>query len=43
MPVILGTQETEIRRLVVQRHLRQIVLRDPISKIPFKKRAGGVA
>jgi hypothetical protein len=31
-PVILATQEADIRRIVVQSHQRQIVLRDPISK-----------
>jgi hypothetical protein len=42
--VILATQETEIRRIVVQSQPRQIVPRDPISKkIQHKNRAGEVA
>jgi hypothetical protein len=47
MPVILATQEAEIRRIEVRSQRRQIVLRDPISKNPSPKkknnRAGGVA
>jgi hypothetical protein len=43
MPVIIATQEAEIRRIVIQSQLRHIVPRDPISKIPSQKRAGGVA
>jgi hypothetical protein len=43
MPVILVTQEAEIRRITVRSQPRQIVLQDPISKIPNTKRAGGVA
>jgi hypothetical protein len=31
-PVILATQEAEIRRIAVQSQSRQIVLKDPISK-----------
>jgi hypothetical protein len=41
--VILATQEAEVRRIVVQSQPRQIVLKDLISKKPFKKRVGGVA
>jgi hypothetical protein len=33
MPVILATQEAEIRRITVQSQPREIVLRDLISKI----------
>jgi hypothetical protein len=48
MPVILATQEAEIRRMEVQSQPRQIVPRDPISKNPscthtHKNRTGGVA
>jgi hypothetical protein len=42
-PIILVTQEAEIKRISVQSQLRQTVPRDPISKIPNTKRAGGVA
>jgi hypothetical protein len=38
MPIILATQEAEIRRIEVPSQLRQIILRDPISKKPFTKR-----
>jgi hypothetical protein len=41
-PVILATQEAEIRRIMVQSQPRQIVLRDPISKSLSQKWAGGV-
>jgi hypothetical protein len=41
-PVILATQEAEIRRIMVGSQPWQIVLRDPISKNPHKNRAGGV-
>jgi hypothetical protein len=34
-PVILDTQEAEIRKIVVQSQPGQIVLCDPISKKPF--------
>jgi hypothetical protein len=34
-PVILVTQEAEVRRIVVQSQPRQIVLRYPISKKPI--------
>jgi hypothetical protein len=33
-PVILATQEVEIRRLMVQSQPGKIVLKDPVSKIP---------
>jgi hypothetical protein len=42
MPVILATQEAEIRRIEVQTQPRQIV-QETISKILNTKRAGGVA
>jgi hypothetical protein len=42
MPIILATQEAEIRRIEVQSQPRQIV-RDSILKNPSQKRAGGVA
>jgi hypothetical protein len=44
MPIILVTQEAEIRRIVVQSHPRQIV-RETLSqkKTHHRKRAGGVA
>jgi hypothetical protein len=43
-PGILVTQETEIRRIMVQSQPVQIALQDPISKKPItKKGAGGVA
>jgi hypothetical protein len=42
MPVILATQETEIRRIIVKRQWGQIV-QDTISKNPSQKRTGGVA
>jgi hypothetical protein len=40
IPVILATQEAEIRRIMVRSQLGQIVLRDPISKKPFAKKGG---
>jgi hypothetical protein len=40
-PVILGTQEAEIRRFVVQ--IKPNSSQDPILKNPITKRAGGVA
>jgi hypothetical protein len=42
-PVILATQEAEIRRMAVQSQTRANNPRDPISKKPSQKRAGGVA
>jgi hypothetical protein len=35
MPIILAILEAEIRRIVDQSQLRQIVLQDPILKKPF--------
>jgi hypothetical protein len=43
MPIILATQEAEIRKIAVQSQSRQIVLQDLISKKPFTKRAAIVA
>jgi hypothetical protein len=43
MPVILATQEAEIRRIVVQGQPRQIVCETLSRKYPTQKRAGGVA
>jgi hypothetical protein len=40
-PVILATQEAEIRRIVVQSQIGQIPLQDPISKNPPQNRIGG--
>jgi hypothetical protein len=37
-PVIPATQEAEIRRIMVQSQARQIIPRDPISKIPNIKK-----
>jgi hypothetical protein len=37
MPIILATQESEIRRITVRSQPRQIVPRDPISKSPSQK------
>jgi hypothetical protein len=37
MPVILATQEAEIRSIMVQSQPRQIVSKDPISKNPSQK------
>jgi hypothetical protein len=42
-PVILATQEAEIRRIAVRSQPGPIVPRDPILKIPITKRAAGVA
>jgi hypothetical protein len=41
-PVILATQEVEIRRIVVQSQPWQIVLKENPLQIKKKKRAGGV-
>jgi hypothetical protein len=38
MPVILATQEAEIRRIVVQSQPGQKVLLHPISKTPITKK-----
>jgi hypothetical protein len=43
MPVILATQQAEIRRIKVQSQAKQIVQQDPILKTHHKNRAGGVA
>jgi hypothetical protein len=43
MPVILATQEAEIRRIAVQSKPRQIVCENLSQKNPSQKRAGGVA
>jgi hypothetical protein len=40
-PVLLATQQAEIRRILVQSQNRQVVLWDPISKKPITIRAGG--
>jgi hypothetical protein len=37
-PVILATQEAEIRRIMAQSQPGQIVCRDPILKIPITKK-----
>jgi hypothetical protein len=42
MPVILATQEAEIRRIVVRSQVGQIVPREPILKNPSQNKAGGV-
>jgi hypothetical protein len=38
MPVILATEEAEIRRIVVQSQLRQNSSQDPLSKNPSQKK-----
>jgi hypothetical protein len=44
VPVILATQEAEIRRIVIGSQPKQIVLQNHILKKPFtKNRADGVA
>jgi hypothetical protein len=43
MPVILATQEAEIRRITVQNQSRQIVHKTLSQKNPSQKRAGGEA
>jgi hypothetical protein len=42
-PIILATQEAEIRRFMVQSQPRQIVLMTLSQKNPLQKRAGRVA
>jgi hypothetical protein len=42
MPIILATQEAEIRRMVVQSQSRQIIPKT-LSRKSITKRAGGVA
>jgi hypothetical protein len=39
-PVILATQEAEIKRITVRSQPREIGQRDPISKKPFTKKKG---
>jgi hypothetical protein len=41
-PVILATQEEEIRRIAVQNQSRQIDYKTLSRKYPTQKRAGGV-
>jgi hypothetical protein len=41
-PVILSTQKVEIRRIIVQSQLEQIV-HETLSQKTFTKRAGGMA
>jgi hypothetical protein len=43
MPVILATQETEIKRIMVQSHPREIVCETLSQKYSTQKRADGVA
>jgi hypothetical protein len=43
MPVILATQEAEIRRIMVRSHHGQIVHKTLSQKNIHKNRAGGVA
>jgi hypothetical protein len=43
VPVILATQEAEIRRITVQSQPWANSSRDPILKKPFTKKTGGVA
>jgi hypothetical protein len=43
MPVILPTQEAEIRRIVVQSQPGKIVSETPYRKIPITEKDGGVA
>jgi hypothetical protein len=42
MPIIIATQEAEIRRLQVQSQSEQIVPEALSGKSPSQKRAGGV-
>jgi hypothetical protein len=42
-PVILATQEAEIRNITVQSQPRQIVCKPPSRKYPSQKRASRVA
>jgi hypothetical protein len=42
IPVILATQEAEIRRIEVQSQLRQLVLETLSQRNPLQKRADGV-
>jgi hypothetical protein len=43
MPVILATQEAEIKRIMVQSQPQQIVCETLFPKALHKNRAGGVA
>jgi hypothetical protein len=43
MPVILATQEAEIKRIVVRSQLGQVVCKTLSQKHSSQKRAGGVA
>jgi hypothetical protein len=43
MPVILATQEAEIKRIAIQSQTWQIVRETLSRKHPSQKRAGGVA
>jgi transposase len=42
MPIILVTQEAEIRRIMVQRQPRQIVSRSYLENIHHKKKRAGL-
>jgi hypothetical protein len=42
-PVILATWEADIRRIMVQGHPKQIIHKNPISKITRAKWTGGAA
>jgi hypothetical protein len=42
-PIILATQEAEVRRISVQSQLRQIVHKTLSQKTHHKNRAGGMA
>jgi hypothetical protein len=43
MPIILGTEDAEIRRIMVQSQLGQIVYKTLSQKYSSQKGAGGVA
>jgi hypothetical protein len=43
VPIILATQEAEIRRIAVQSQPRKTVLKPDLEKTHHKKRAGGDA
>jgi hypothetical protein len=42
-PINLASQEAEIRRIIVQRQLQQIVQQTLSQNYPTRERAGGVA